>query len=221
MSRSLRCKVEADSGEGAACHLDSAGVRDWLQWLSRNSRSWPAKPTVLCVQRFRLQFRWTIEGPRGRAHDSSCFSACFHICVERCSALWNGGPCAGIRVGEAAHPGPERQGPEALLGTGLLEQIKGAIQKLVAQAVRQSLGQAGLPAGNAKANKRRKRKVKKAAAKKGGGGGTSSQAPSPSTAPAPATDKDKGKGKGKGQGKGQGKGKPHLPVWPKRMTGGR
>ena len=157
------------------------------------------------------QCSWAGEAQNGRAHDSNCFSGCLRICVECCSALWNGKPYAGMRVGEAAHPGPEGNGLEAILGPGLLESIKSAIQKLVAQAVRQSLGQAGLPAGNAKANKRRKRKVKKAAAKKGGAGGTQSQAPPTSAEPTLSAAKDKGKGKGKGQGKGKGKEQTQTP----------
>ena len=149
------------------------------------------------------------EAPTGRAHAFSCFSGCLRTCVDCCSALWNGRPYAGVRVGEAAHPGPDGNGLEAILGPGLLESVKTAIQKLVAQAVKQSLGQAGLPAGSAKANKRRKRKVKKAAAKKGGAGGTQGQVPP--TSVALQLPKTRARARVRGRARAKVRTKPRLP----------
>ena len=57
-----------------------------------------------------------------------------------CSSRWNGKPFAGVRIGQASHPGPGPKGLDALrfVGPGLLDTIKGAIQKIVEQAVKQS-----------------------------------------------------------------------------------
>ncbi|CAE7264425.1 Pol [Symbiodinium sp. CCMP2456] len=62
----------------------------------------------------------------------------------KCSAepaRWSGNPFAGVRVGEASHPGPEAPkgldlGWLSFLGPGLLDSIKQAIQSLVQQARR-------------------------------------------------------------------------------------
>ena len=125
-----------------------------------------------------------------------------------CSPLWSGSPFAGVRVGEASHPGPAPKGLEALnfLGPGLLDAIKTAIQQLVAQAIHQSLGPGSqLPqTASAKAKKRMRAKLRKAAKNRVPAGGSTGQ-PASQPQPAPKGDskdvrpKDKGKGKGKGQ----------------------
>ena len=114
------------------------------------------------------------------------------------SPRWSGNPHAGVRIGEASHPGPAApKGLEAsgFLGPGLLDAIKGAIQKIVEQAVKQSLGQLSAPSQlSAKAKKKLKAKLKKAALKKGGQGGAG--------APADRTPSAHDPGDGKG-GQGQ------------------
>ncbi|CAE7236888.1 unnamed protein product [Symbiodinium microadriaticum] len=100
----------------------------------------------------------------------------------------------------------------SFLGPGLLDTIKSAIQKIVEQAVKQSLEQAGLQQQplSAKARNRKRAKLKKAALKRGGTGGPSGSNPS-----APVAAKAAGKGddgKGKGQPKGKGKGHGHPPA---------
>ena len=57
-----------------------------------------------------------------------------------CSSRWNGKPCAGVRIGQASHAGPGPKGLDALrfVGPGLFDTIKGAVQTIVEQAVKQS-----------------------------------------------------------------------------------
>lgn len=130
------------------------------------------------------------------------------IVFQASQARWNGRPAAGVRFGEASHPGPATtQGLEVLggLGPGLIESLKGMITQLVQQAIQQSLSQAGLatPPGPSPRNLRKKKaKLKKAAFRKVLAGGWGAQVPTTPAGGAPTTDPSPAKGKGKGKGKG-------------------
>ena len=165
--------------------------------------------------------------------DESCMCECF-ACLDWVrvgltdllsgpTARWSGRPTAGVRFGEASHPGPAGTPlPDLLggLGPGLIDSLKGMIVQLVQQAVQQSLAQAGLataPSTSPRNARKKKAQPKKAALRKviaGGSGRSATQAPSaPPSDSAAAQDQGKGKGKGKGKGvsqvptaKGNGKG---------------
>ena len=100
------------------------------------------------------------------------------------SARWSGNPYAGVRVGEAAHPGPKTPkgldlGSLSFLGPGLIDTIKQAIKSLVEQAVQQSLGQVQLRTQppSAKARRRLKAKARKASANRRVAGALRAPAP--------------------------------------------
>ena len=131
------------------------------------------------------------------------------------SACWSGSPYAGVRVGEASHPGPKAPkgldlGSLSFLGPGLIDSIKQAIKSLVEQAVQQSLGQVPPKTQpvSAKARRRLKAKARKVSANRRAAGASPPPAPlAPSAARAAPQSKGDGGTPGKGAGKGQGKGK--------------
>ena len=122
-------------------------------------------------------------------------------------------PHAGVRIGEASHPGPKQPegGLQNLLqscGFDLKSMLRDMIKQLVAEVVGSLPGPAALAPLSAKAKKRRKKKIRKAALQKGGAGGSRSPAEDnakPEGNPAP-----KGKGKGKGKSEGKEGGRPGL-----------
>ena len=200
-----RCRVPVTPPAGGMCDDFSD---DWMPSTSAVAARAPGLLGELCafgaeVSCLSAAVCWVADCLQG-------FGGCVTGLV---SARWSGKPFAGIRVGEASHPGPVK-GLDALsfLGPGLLDTIKSAIQKIVEQAVKQSLEQAGLQQQplSAKARNRKRAKLKKAALKRGGTGGPSGSNPS-----APVAAKAAGKGddgKGKGQPKGKGKGHGHPPA---------
>ena len=106
------------------------------------------------------------------------------------SARWSGNPYAGVRVGEAAHPGPKTPkgldlGSLSFLGPGLIDTIKQAIKSLVEQAVQQSLGQVQprTQPPSAKARRRLKAKARKASANRRVAGALRAPAPCPFCCP--------------------------------------
>ena len=153
------------------------------------------------------------------------------------SARWSGNPYAGVRVGEAAHPGPKTPkgldlGSLSFLGPGLIDTIKQAIKSLVEQAVQQSLGQVQprTQPPSAKARRRLKAKARKASANRRVAGALRAPAPpAPSAAHEVSQGKGDGGAPGKGAGKGKGKGKgansgnapprPQQPVAPSSQDG--
>ena len=215
---SSRCRLPAKPTAGGMCDDLSD---DWMPTTSAVAARTPGLLGELCA------FGAVASKDPVRAQDrdarskDSCLSAAvcwfagclqgFGGCVASLvSARWSGKPFAGVRVGEASHPGPPK-GLDALsfLGPGLLDTIKSAIQKIVEQAVKQSLGQAELQQPlSAKAKNRKRAKLKKAALKRGGTGGPSGPNPSAPVAAKAAGKDDDGKGKGQHKGKGKGHGQP-------------
>ena len=216
---SSRCRLPAKPNAGGMCNdLSDA----WMPTTSAVAARAPGLLGELCAFGAMASKDPVCAQDRAAKSEVSCLSAAvcwFKGWLQGCgsgaanlvSARWSGKPFAGVRVGEASHPGPPK-GLDALsfLGPGLLDTIKSAIQKIVEQAVKQSLGQAGLQQQplSAKARNRKRAKLKKAALKRGGTGGPGVSNPSAPVAAKAAGKGDDGKGKGQHKGKGKGHGQP-------------
>ena len=214
-----RCRLPATPTAGGMCDDPSD---DWMPITPDVVARAPGLLGELCAFGAVASKDPACAQDRAAKSEVSCHSAAvcwFAGCLQGLggcvvgliSARWSGKPFAGVRVGEASHPGPPK-GLDALsfLGPGLLDTIKSAIQKIVEQAVKQSLGHAGLQQQplSAKAKNRKRAKLKKAALKRGGTGGPSGTNPSVPVAAKAAGKGDDGKGKGQHKGKGKGHGQP-------------